>query len=135
MRGSRPSPIEIRREGRGFWGRKDLSEGTLMNDDLIKINALTIAASGTMMLLTGLSLLLFRDTVVRNIRYFLPIPPIGVAAYIFVFNMFRAYGGSLPGSTMGTIRELAVSTLVMTLVFAVFVTANVALTYVLNRLI
>ncbi|HLC05279.1 MAG TPA: hypothetical protein VJK02_19775 [Anaerolineales bacterium] len=106
-----------------------------MNDDMIKINTLTIAASGIMMLLTGLSLLLFRDAVSRNIRYFLPIPPIGVAAYIFVFNMFRAYGGSIPGSTLETIRELTTSTLIMALVFAAFVTANVALTYLLDRLL
>lgn len=41
------------------------------------------------MLLTGLPLYPFRATVGRHMRFLLPIPPLGVAAYVFVFNVFK----------------------------------------------
>ena len=65
-----------------------------MEEDFLKLNMLTIAASGFLILLTGVLLYVFRDPVSRNLSFFLPIPPIGVAAYIFVFNMFRYYEGA-----------------------------------------
>ena len=106
-----------------------------MEDDLLKLNMLTIAASGLMMLLSGLVLYFFRDTVSNNLRFFLPIPPIGVAAYIFVFNMFRHYQGHLPENLMGTVREVIISSLFVFGVFAVFVVLNISITYLLKRVL
>jgi hypothetical protein len=105
-----------------------------MEDDLLKLNMLTIAASGLMMLLSGLLLYLFRDTVSNNLRFFLPIPPIGVAAYIFVFNMFRHYDGHLPENITGTVREVITSSLFALAVFAVFVVLNISITYLLKKI-
>lgn len=105
-----------------------------MEDDLLKLNMLTIAASGFLMLLSGLLLYLFRDAVSNNLRFFLPIPPIGVAAYIFVFNMFRHYGGHLPDNLMMSIREIVISSLFALGVFAVFVVLNISITYLFKRI-
>ena len=106
-----------------------------MEEDLLKLNMLTITASGLLMLLSGIVLYLFRDSVSNNLRFFLPIPPIGVAAYIYVFNMFRHYQGHLPENLAGIIREVVISSFFVLGVFAVFVILNISITYILNRII
>lgn len=67
-----------------------------MEQEVIKINLLAIAASGFLTLLAGIILFLIRGSIATNIRYLLHIPPLGVAAYIFAFNLFRYFNGSLP---------------------------------------
>ena len=106
-----------------------------MEDDLLKLNMLTIAASGFMMLLSGLLLYIFRDSISENLRFFLPIPPIGVAAYIFVFNMFRHYQGRLPANASGTLREVINSAVIVFAVFTIFVVLNISITYFLKKIL
>ena len=86
------------------------------------------------MLLTGLFLYLFRDFVSQNIRFFLPIPPLGVAAYVFVFNLFRFYEGNLP-NIWATARELVISAVISGVVFCIFITANLVITFFLKRIL
>jgi hypothetical protein len=105
-----------------------------MSEDVLKLHMLTIAVLGFLMLVTGLALYLFRDIVSGNLRYFLPIPPIGVASYIFVFNMFRTYDGSLPGGALLTLREVTYATLILAGVFFGFSLLNALLTDFLKRL-
>jgi len=66
---------------------------------MLKINILSIAGIGLLMLLTGLLLFVFQDSIAQHRRFFLPIPPLGVAAYVFVFNLFDHYNGKLPESS------------------------------------
>ena len=106
-----------------------------METEQLKLNLLALAASGLLMLLTGLGLLIFRDEVSKNLRFFLPIPPIAVAAYIFVFNMFSYYDGSLPGNLRDTLRELTTGTLILSVVFFIFIAAIAAITYILKGLL
>ena len=68
-----------------------------MEEDVMKLHVLTIAALGLLMLVTGLVLYFFRDAISSNMRFFLPIPPIGVASYIFVINLFRDLRWGPPG--------------------------------------
>jgi len=103
-----------------------------MGNDLLKINLLVFTVSGFLMLLTGLGLFVFRDEVAKNLRFFLPIPPIGVAAYIFVFNMFNYYDGNIPGNAPDTFRELISGTVILSLVFFVFVVVIAAATQYLK---
>ena len=91
-----------------------------MEKELLKINILSIAVSGLLMLLAGLILYLFKATVSNHIRFFLPIPPLGVAAYVFVFNMFKYYNGSLPEKKWDTLVEILYSTAIASIVFCVF---------------
>ncbi len=106
-----------------------------MQEEMLKVNILSIIAAGFMMVLTGLLLYIFKDVVSRNVRFFLPIPPLGVAAYVFVFNMFAYYSGNLPGGVWETIRELTVSAVISGVVFCVFIVANLVITYCLKQLL
>lgn len=91
-----------------------------MEDEILKTNLLAIAGSGLLILLTGIFFLVFKDVVSKNMRFFLPIPPLGVAAYIFVFNMYVHYGGNLPKSTLGTFSEIMLSIAIASIVFAIY---------------
>ncbi len=91
-----------------------------MENEILKINILSITISGLLMLIAGVFLYYFKEQLTGGgIRFFLPIPPIGVAAYIFAFNMFKHYKGNLPAkSTM--ISEVLLSTLASTFFFFIF---------------
>ena len=106
-----------------------------MTDEMLKINILTIIVAGFLMLLTGLFLYFFRGIVSTNIRFFLPIPPLGVAAYVFVFNLFSHYNGNLPGNIWDTIGELTLSAVISGIVFIAFIAANVVITNLLKGIL
>jgi hypothetical protein len=106
-----------------------------MQDETISVRLLTIAASGLLIFLIGLLLYLFRVPVGRNMRFFLPIPPIGVAAYIFVFSTYTYYGGRLLGN-LGTIsREIMLGSLVAGGTFLVLTIGNLLVSFLLRRMI
>lgn len=92
-----------------------------MHEDPTLTNILSIAGAGLLILVTGLSFLFFRDFIARHIRYFLPIPPIGVAAYIYVFNLYQHNNGNMTVRLSGTIKEIFLSVGVTSLTFGVFV--------------
>lgn len=104
-----------------------------MDDELLKINILTITVAGFLMMLTGVVLYFSRGMVADNIRFFLPIPPLGVAAYLFVFSMFRYYGGNLPGDWWDILRELVKATAIAGIVFCGFITVNILITAFLKE--
>lgn len=81
---------------------------------------LAIAAAGLLMLLIGSLLYLFREQISDNVRFFMPIPPLAVAAYIFVFNMYSHYGGYLPDGTWAAAKEILYSTAIAAISFGVF---------------
>jgi hypothetical protein len=87
---------------------------------MLKINILSIAGIGLLMLVTGLLLFVFRDSIAQYRRFFLPIPPLGVAAYVFVFNVFDHYNGKLPESPGLTLLEVLSGTALAAAVFFVF---------------
>ena len=87
---------------------------------MLKINILSIAGIGLMMLLTGLLLFVFEDSIAQYRRFFLQIPPLGVAAYVFVFNVFQHYNGKLPERPGLTMMEVLSGTAVAGAVFFVF---------------
>lgn len=91
-----------------------------METEVIKTNLLAIAVSGFLTMLAGITLYFFRGSISTNIRYLLQIPPLGVAAYIFAFNLFRYYHGNLPDNIGITAREIIISTLISGGVFFIF---------------
>lgn len=62
----------------------------------------------------GIVLFFFKDQMV--LRYFLPIPPIAVASYVFVFNVIKDYG-QLPQTNISLISEIIKSTLIAGAIF------------------
>lgn len=91
-----------------------------MNPDVLKTNMLSIAVAGLLILLTGISLYLFRERIADNVRFFMPIPPLAVAAYIFVFNMYSHYDGNLPDGNWAAAREILYSTAIAAIAFGIF---------------
>jgi hypothetical protein len=78
------------------------------------INILCVILSGVFMAFMGIVLFFFKDQMV--LRYFLPIPPIAVASYVFVFNVIKDYG-QLPQTNVSLISEIIKSTLIAGAIF------------------
>jgi hypothetical protein len=93
-----------------------------MEEDILRTNLLSLAVAGLLMFVTGLVLYVFREQIGGNSRFVMTVPPIGVAAYVFVFNMYRHYGGNLPTYSWHTVREIVYSTAVAALIFGLFTT-------------
>lgn len=91
-----------------------------MDQEVLRTNMLAIAVAGLLTLLTGVFLYIFRDNISDNVRFFLPIPPLGVASYIFVFNMYSFYGGTLPKGNWAMAKEIIYSTAVAAVAFGIF---------------
>jgi hypothetical protein len=92
-----------------------------MQEDAALTNILSITGAGLILLLTGLSFLVFRDYISKHIRYFLPVPPIGVAAYIYVFNLYQHFDGNLTTRLSWVLKEVLLSVGIMSFSFAAFV--------------
>lgn len=92
-----------------------------MQENSVLTNILAIAGAGLLIFLTGIGFLVFRDFITRNLRYFLPLPPIGVAAYIYVYNLYQHYNGNITSDLSGTIKEVLLSVGVVSGSFAAFV--------------
>lgn len=105
-----------------------------MENEIIKTNLLAIAVSGFLTMLAGIILYFFRSSISGNIRYLLQIPPLGVAAYIFAFNLFRYYNGSMPDSFAVTSKEIIYSTLISAGVFFIFTVMFVLIIGFVDRL-
>ena len=105
-----------------------------MENEIIKTNLLAIAVSGLLTMLAGIILYIFRASIAGNIRYLLHIPPLGVAAYIFAFNLFRFYNGSLPDKFAITAREIVYSTLISAGIFFIFTVLFVLIIGFIDRL-
>lgn len=106
-----------------------------MENEMLKVNILTITVAGFLMMVTGLLLYLFRNVVSENMRFFLPIPPLGVAAYVYVYNMFRYYNNNLPNNVTDTLHELINSAVISGIIFCAFITANVVILYWLKKIL
>jgi predicted secreted protein len=106
-----------------------------MDKEILKINLIAIAGSGLLMLMAGLFLYLLRGWIQSYLRFFLPIPPLGVAAYVFVFNMLKDYNGSLPPERWKIVSEVLYSTLISAIIFGVFTVCLVLGIYCLKKYI
>jgi hypothetical protein len=91
-----------------------------MDEQMLKVNVLSISLAGALIGLGGIALYFTRSFISSRVRYFLPIPPIGVAAYVFVFNMFRFYNATLP-SCSDILIEVLLSTLTAASIFFLLV--------------
>ncbi|MBU8849719.1 MAG: hypothetical protein KOO64_09255 [Desulfobacterales bacterium] len=93
-----------------------------MENEILKINIISIATSGLLILIFGIALYYFRSSLNNEtLRFFLPIPPIGVAAYVYVFNMLKCYDCNLPEKSTTLFYELFIATVISGTVFLIFV--------------
>jgi hypothetical protein len=91
-----------------------------MEEDPTLTNILSITGAGLLIFISGLIFLIFRDFAARNIRYFLPLPPIAVAAYIYVFNLYQQNNGDLSSNLSNLTREIILSVGIISISFAAF---------------
>ncbi len=91
-----------------------------MNSAVLKTTILSIIFMGMIILAAGLALLLFKQLIAPYMRYLLPIPPIGVASYVFVYNMFSKYDGQVPGSVWKIIPEICWASGISSIFFLLF---------------
>ena len=96
-----------------------------MQDNSTLTNILAITGAGLLLLITGITFLIFRDFIAKHIRFFLPIPPISVAAYIYVFNLYQHFNGNLPNRIPVIIKEILLSVGMISVSFAAFVVLSV----------
>jgi hypothetical protein len=91
-----------------------------MEPDVLKTNILAIAGAGLLIFLTGIGLYLFKNDLSKNIRFLLPILPLGVAAYVFVFNLNVYYGEEIAQKSWHIAKDIALSTAISALVYGAF---------------
>lgn len=98
---------------------------------MLKINILSIAGSGLLLVAAGFLLYCFRDFIGGRIRFFLTIPPVCVASYVFVFNMFKDYDGLILKKSI-IFSELLTATIVSGVTFVLFTSVMVGFVLVLK---
>ena len=103
-----------------------------MDEQILKVNMLSITLAGALMGLGGIVLYFTRSLISSRVRYFLPMPPIAVAAYVFVFNMFKFYNASLP-SFSEILIEVLLSTLIAAVAFLLLVALMVVIIWAILR--
>ena len=91
-----------------------------MNLAILKTTILSIIFMGAVILVAGIILLIYKQQIAPYMRYLLPIPPIGVASYVFVYNMFAKYDGHRSGSVLDTLVEICWASGISFVFFFVF---------------
>ena len=100
-----------------------------MEQNILKLNILAIAGFGILVTILGLALYFFQDAVAEYVRFLLPIPPLAVAAYVFVINMFRQYAGKMPENNLELVKELLTGIGIAALIFGLL---SLGLTFFLD---
>ncbi len=90
-----------------------------MNGMVLKTTILSIIFMGILISLTGIAIYFKKDFLSQYMCYLLPIPPIGVAAYVFVYNLFGKYSGKLSGNLMDIFNEILLGSAISSIVFLV----------------
>ena len=102
-------------------------------EDLGKLNMLAIAFAGAMMCLFGAVLFFYFGKLQGLMVYLLPIPPIVVAAYVFVFNLVRTYAEAFPPKPLQMFTDVALATLVSSSVFLLVAGAILVMTSIASN--
>ena len=84
-----------------------------MQVEAARTNLIIITSMGLAMFLVGLFLYFNASRVAPYMRYLLPLPPIAVAAYIYVLNVVGARGGR----TLDISKDLLIETAIGTVSF------------------
>lgn len=87
----------------------------------IKPKILLITAAGAAMFIVGMLLLAFTEQVEPYLRFLLPLPPLSVAAYIYLLNKLAITRSdpTVPGKRQALVMDVLTETVVGTLVFVV----------------
>ena len=99
-----------------------------MEIQVVRNNLIVIASMGFAMFIVGLILYTNTSRVAPYMRYLLPLPPISVAAYIYVLNIV----GAREGSTLNIGKDLLMETFIGTVCFLLITWLILAQYYILS---
>ena len=99
-----------------------------MEIQVVRNNLIVIASMGFAMFIVGLILYTNTSRVAPSMRYLLPLPPISVAAYIYVLNIV----GAREGSTLNIGKDLLMETFIGTVCFLLITWLILAQYYILS---
>ena len=87
----------------------------------IRPKILLITAMGAAMFIVGMALFAFTEQVEPYMRFLLPLPPLSVAAYIYMLNKLAITRSdpTVPGKRQALVMDVLTETVVGTLVFVV----------------
>ncbi len=108
-----------------------------MSKQTIRITLLSIAASGALLAAVGAGFYLMRDFILRRdlARFLSPLPPILVAAYVFVVNFFDHFGNDTAAAGQRAIVETATATGISAALFFVLSVGAILVVTVCDRLL
>ena len=102
-----------------------------MTLDATRTTLMMVIAMGVAMVVLGLLLYMNVNRIAPYMRYLLTIPPIAVAAYIYVLNAVNAKGSPLTLKDM--ILETAIGTALFVLITGLLLAAYYAISVLSNR--
>ena len=102
-----------------------------MQVEATRTNLVIIASMGLAMFLIGLFLYVNASRVAPYMRYLLPIPPIAVAAYIYVLNVV----GAQDGRALDISKDLPIETVIGTVSFFVIAVLLLGQYYLISFLL
>mgnify|MGYP001238628063 CR=1 FL=1 len=89
-------------------------------DESLKTNILTMACSGIAIAALGFLIYFFRKSADAYLPFILAVPPIGVAAYVFVFNLLSKLGPEKADVANTPLKDLFLGSFFTGLVFFLF---------------
>ena len=101
-----------------------------MQLDAVRNNLIVIASLGFAMFVIGLILYSNASRVAPFMRYLLPLPPIAVAAYIYVLNIV----GAIEHGTLNIGKDLLMETVIGTVSFILITVLLLGQYYVISTL-
>ncbi len=88
---------------------------------MIKLNIILIGSAGFIMFLIAAVMLNFAEQLSGSMRYWLTVPPLGVAAYVYVVNLLKVHAsdgqGIVPSALMG---DVLMATAIAATIFLLF---------------
>ncbi|MBT4089345.1 MAG: hypothetical protein HN580_15360 [Deltaproteobacteria bacterium] len=103
------------------------------SETLVKTLILTISFMGIAIFISGMIAIFYREAIGPYVHLILPIPPTGVAAYVFVFNLFQKFEDGVT-SNLGTVMiEVTRATVISAVVFLFCSVVIILLVSVVNK--
>ena len=104
-----------------------------MQVEVTRTNLIIITSMGLAMFLVGLFLYFNASRIAPYMRYLLPLPPIAVAAYIYVLNVVSAQGGRALDISTDLLIETAIGTVSFLLITVLLLGQYYAISFLLRK--
>ena len=104
-------------------------------EDSVRLNILTMAASGIAIAVVGLLIYFFRKSLYDFMPFILALPPIGVAAYVYLFRLLSQKTAAKDSGYSLSFPDIMLGGLLTGLAFIFFCLLIMALVSLLKKLV